>query len=80
MNNNTTIEFSNENTKLEASAMIVLLIVISGVIGNLLTLIALPFAKHRKRHGFHKKWMSNYVFIWHLAAIDLLGSINMTII
>ena len=80
MNNNTTVEFSNENTKLETSAMIVLLIVITGVIGNLLTLIALPFAKHRKRHDFHKKWMSNYVFIWHLAAIDLLGSINMTII
>ena len=80
MNNNTTMKFSNTDTKLETSAVIVLIIVIIGVIGNLLTLIALLLAKHRKRHDFHKSWMSNYVFIWNLAAIDLLGSLNMTII
>ena len=80
MNNNTTMAFSNADTKLDISAMIVLLIVIIGVIGNLLTLIALPLAKHRKKHDFHKTWMSNYVFIWHLAVIDFVGSINMTII
>ena len=80
MNNNTTMKFSNTDTKLETSSIIVLIIVIIGVIGNLLTLIAFLFAKKRKRHDFHKSWMSNYVFIWNLAAIDLLGSLNMTII
>ena len=80
MNNNTTMEFSNTDTKLETSAIIVLIIVTIGTIGNLLALIAFRSAKQRKRHGFHKSWMSNYVFIWNLAAIDLLGSLNMTII
>ena len=80
MNNTTIEEFSNTGTKFETSALIVLIIVIVGVIGNLLNLIALPFAKYRKKHDFHKTWMSNYVFIWNLSAIDLLGSINMTII
>ena len=80
MNNKTTAEFSNIDTKLDISALIVLLIVVIGVIGNLLTLIAFPFAKRRKKYDFHKSWISNYVFIWQLAVIDFLGSANMTMI
>ena len=77
MNKTNNLEYSNISTKYDISCIIVLCMVVVGVAGNLLTIFALPFAKLRKRHDFHKSWSSNYIFIWHLALIDLVGSINM---
>ena len=79
--NKTNIDtFSNIATKYDTTSIIVLVITIIGLLGNLLTLCALPYAKSRTTYDFNRTWNSNYVFIWHLALVDFFGSINMTII
>jgi hypothetical protein len=77
MNKTTNESFSNVDTKYDVSCIIVLFIVSCGVIGNFLTLFALLYAKHKKKHDIHKSWKSNYVFIWNLTLVDFIGSINM---
>ena len=77
MNKTTIVSFSNVDTKYDVSCIIVLFIVSCGVIGNFLTLFALMYAKHKKKHDIHKSWKSNYVFIWNLTLVDFIGSINM---
>ena len=79
--NKTNIEtFSNIATKYDSTCIIVLGITIIGVVGNLLTLCALPYAKYKISPNFNRTWNSNYIFIWHLALVDFFGSINMTVI
>ena len=80
MNNTNAESFSNVDTKFDLICIIVLIINMVGVLGNLLTLCAILYAKHKKKHNFHKTWNSNSVFIWHVAFIDFLSSINMMLI
>ena len=45
---------------------------ILGILGNLLTLVAVPYAKWRHRHGFHRTFWTTDIWILHLALCDLL--------
>ena len=44
---------------------------IIGVFGNLLTLVAIPYASRRKRYQLHNNWNTSTVFILNLAVFDL---------
>ena len=47
-------------------------IAVIAISGNLLTLVALPFARKKRRHRMDENWNTSTVFILHLAAVDLL--------
>ena len=42
-----------------------------GILGNLLTLTAIPYAAKRQRHNLHKNWYASTVYILNLAVFDL---------
>ena len=44
---------------------------IIGIFGNLLTLIAIPYAAKRRRHELHKHWDASTIFILNLSLFDL---------
>ena len=43
-----------------------------GIFGNLLTLCAVPYAKHRQRFGFRPGWDGTSIAIMNLAFADAL--------
>ena len=45
---------------------------IVGVIGNSLTIVAIPYAVYRKRYGLDKAWLDSTIFIINLAVSDLM--------
>ena len=45
---------------------------IVGVIGNLFTLVAVPFAKYKHRHDFHRSFWTTDIWIVHLAFCDII--------
>ena len=42
-----------------------------GVLGNILTLVAIPHASSKRRHELHKNWYTSTIFILNLAVFDL---------
>ena len=42
-----------------------------GVIGNVFTLVAIPYAAKRRRHNLDKNWYTSTIFILNLAIFDL---------
>ena len=42
-----------------------------GVLGNILTLVAIPYASNKRRHELHKNWYTSTIFILNLAVFDL---------
>ena len=47
-------------------------IALIGIFGNITTLIAIPYAAKKKRHGIHKDYSTTTVFLLHLSFVDLL--------
>ena len=45
---------------------------IVGVFGNLLTLVAIPYAKWKHRHSFHVSFYKTDIWVLHLALCDML--------
>jgi hypothetical protein len=43
-----------------------------GIFGNLLTLIAIPYAKWRRRHEIHLNFWTNHIWVLHLALVELM--------
>ena len=43
-----------------------------GILGNILTLLALPFARSNRRHRVDEIWNTSTIFILHLAVVDLM--------
>ena len=72
-------DITNLNTKYDTSCFFVLTVSIIGVIGNAMTLCAFQYAKLKKKYYFHRNWKHITVFIWNLALVDLMSSVNMTI-
>ena len=72
--------YTNGNTKYDISCIIVLTIAIFGVIGNAVTLFVFQYAKLKRKYDLHNSWNVITVFIWNLALVDFLSSLNMTII
>jgi hypothetical protein len=52
---------------------------IIGIFGNIITLIAIPYAAERKRHEIEKNYNTTTVFLLHLSFIDLLHCVFMAI-
>ena len=72
--------YTNRNTKYDISCIIVLLIAIFGVFGNAVTLFVFQCAKLKRKCDFHNSWNVVTLFIFNLALVDFLSSLNMTII
>ena len=49
-----------------------ILVSVAGIFGNLLTLLALPYAKKKRLHRLHENWNTSTVFILNLATADLI--------
>ena len=50
-----------------------IIVAIIGSVGNLMTLLAIPWAIHKKKLGFHKTpWKFTHIFIVNLALADFL--------
>ena len=49
-----------------------LFVAIVGILGNLLTLFALPYAKKKNQRFFRENWNSSTMFILNLAMVDLV--------
>ena len=50
-----------------------IIVAIIGSVGNLMTILAIPWAIHRKKLGFHKTpWKFTHIFIVNLALADFL--------
>ena len=47
------------------------LITICGIFGNLLTLLAVPYAARHKRYELHRNFRTTTIFVLHLAFVDL---------
>lgn len=62
-------EFASKNVFLALWGVLNMLI---GIFGNGLTIVAIPYAMHQKRHGLHKSWYSSTIFIIYLAVCDIL--------
>ena len=45
-----------------------------GIMGNLLTLLSIPYAKSKRRYDFHRTFWVNDVWVLHLALCDLIFS------
>ena len=78
--NETDQHITNNDTLYDFSSIIVLIVSIIGVSGNALTLCAFQYAKIKNKYQFNVSWNYILVFIWNLALIDFLSSINMTIL
>ena len=78
--NETKEHVTNSETLHDFSSLIVLIVSIIGVSGNTLTVCAFHYAKTKKQYQFHIRWNYIVVFIWNLALVDLISSINMTIL
>ena len=52
---------------------------IIGIVGNLMTIFAIPYAAERKRHEIDKNYATTTVFLLHLSFIDVLHCVLMTI-
>ena len=50
-----------------------------GILGNLATLITIPYAAKKKRHGLHKNYFTTTIFILHFSFIDLLHCIFLVV-
>ena len=63
-----------ESLEYEAFVIIGLLIICTGVIGNLLLLASVYYAKRTGRHGFvsDQKWFIETIFFINVAVVDLL--------
>ena len=78
---NTTDEhITNNDTLHDLSTIVVLIVSVISVGGNALTLCAFQYAKIKKKYQFNISWNYILVFIWNLALIDFISSINMTIL
>jgi hypothetical protein len=53
------------------------LISVIGIIGNLVTIIALYYAKRKRRYGFHESWCTSAIYVINLAIIDFLYCLAM---
>ena len=72
--------YSNFTNLIRKISGIWLLIVgIVGISGNLATLITIPYAAKRKRHGLHKNYFTTTIFILHFSFIDLLHCIFLVV-
>ena len=49
-----------------------LLVMIIGIVGNLLTLVAVPYAKWKRRHDFHLQFWNTHIWVLHLALAELI--------
>ena len=49
-----------------------LLVTIIGIIGNSLTLFAVPYAKWKRRHDFHVQFYTTHIWVLHLALAELI--------
>ena len=56
-----------------------ILIAFIGIFGNITTLIAIPYAAKKKRHGIHNDYGTTTVFLLHLSFVDLLHCVLMAI-
>ena len=62
-----------ENVELRrATGIWCLITFILGILGNLLTIVAIPYAKWKHRYEFHRTFWTTDVWILHLALCDLL--------
>ena len=52
-----------------------LVTMIVGIFGNLLTLIAIPYAKWNRRYDIHKNFYTTHIWILHLALCELIWCI-----
>ena len=50
-----------------------------GILGNITTLLTIPYAAYRKRHGLDKNYYTTTIFILHFSFIDLLHCILMVV-
>ena len=50
-----------------------------GIFGNLTTLIAIPYAAKKKRHGIEKDYSTTTSFLLHLSFVDLMHCVLMAI-
>ena len=50
-----------------------------GILGNLATLLTIPYAAKRKRHGLHKNYLTTTIFILHFSCVDLLHCLFMVV-
>ena len=50
-----------------------------GIFGNITTLLTIPYAAYRKRHGLDKNYYTTTLFILHFSFIDLLHCILMVV-
>ena len=78
--NESTEHITNDDTLYDFSSIVVLIVSVIGISGNALTLCAFQYARIKKKYQFHVSWNVILVFIWNLALIDLISSINMTIL
>ena len=72
--------YTNRNTQYDVSCIIVLIIAIFGVFGNAVTLFVFQYAKLKRKYSFHSSWNVITLFIFNLAFVDFLSSLNMTLI
>ena len=49
-----------------------LFVIIVGTFGNLLTLIAILYAKRKRRYDFHLQFWTTHIWVLHLAIVDLI--------
>ena len=68
--------FPTDDEEVRTLAMIggiwALITLIVGACGNLLTLMAIPYAKYKRRHGFEKTFWTTDIWIMNLALCDLI--------
>ena len=50
-----------------------------GIFGNMTTLIAIPYAAKKKRHGIHNDYSTTTVFLLYLSFVELLHCVLMAI-
>ena len=50
-----------------------------GILGNLITLLTIPYAANKKRHGLDKNYYTTTIFILHFSFIDLLHCLFMVV-
>ena len=52
---------------------------VTGIIGNLVTILALYYAKRKRRYGFHENWCTSTIYVINLAFIDFMFCVTMLI-
>jgi hypothetical protein len=50
-----------------------------GILGNLITILTIPYAANKKRHGLDKNYNTTTIFILHFSFIDLLHCLFMVV-